>query len=216
VSCRSDAHALGYDSSMRTKAQRGSPGARNAVRIIGGAWRGRRVHFPDSPDLRPTPDRVRETLFNWLQHDIQGTRCLDLFAGSGALGLEALSRGAREVIFIERAAEAVSMLRTELGRLAAGGRAEVLQIDARAYLTRPTVPFDGVFLDPPFGEDALAEYVRLLDAGGWVREGGWAYLESARNRGAPAVPARWQLCKSKYAGEVGYHLARIRARGDHE
>src|SRR6202453_2158018 len=92
------------------KLDKHRPAGLNSVRIIGGSWRGRRVHFPDSPGLRPTPDRVRETLFNWLQHSIAGTRCLDLFAGSGALGLGALSRGAREGVFVEQAFAAAQML----------------------------------------------------------------------------------------------------------
>jgi 16S rRNA (guanine966-N2)-methyltransferase len=196
---------------VRTKRERGVRGGRNAVRIIGGAWRGRRVQFPDAPALRPTPDRVRETLFNWLQQDIQEARCLDLFAGSGALGLEALSRGARQVVFVERSAEAASMLRVELARLGAGARAELLETDASLFLARPASAFDGVFLDPPFGQDALAQYVGLLDAGGWVKAGGWVYLESERSAGAPRVPEHWVLSRSKYAGEVGYHLARVAA-----
>ena len=191
-----------------------SPG-RNSVRIIGGSWRGRRVHFPDSPGLRPTPDRVRETLFNWLQEPIGGARCLDLFAGSGALGLEALSRGAREVTFVEPASEPARMLGEELKRLLQGtankpaGR--VLPMSAERFLVAPGEPFDVVFLDPPFGPDALAEPVRLLDAGGWLAAGGWIYLESARSAGVPSLPSRWSLVKSKSAGEVGYHLARVNA-----
>jgi 16S rRNA (guanine966-N2)-methyltransferase len=189
-----------------------APGKRNVVRIIGGGWRGRRVHFPESPGLRPTPDRVRETLFNWLQHSIVQTRCLDLFAGSGALGLEALSRGAREVVFVEQAAVAVTVLKAELDRLGGGARAQVVHAAAARFLGAPGEPFDGVFLDPPFGRGTLCEYVRLLDDRGWVRNGGWVYLESERAAGMPAVPPHWELIKSKSAGEVGYHLARVNAR----
>jgi 16S rRNA (guanine966-N2)-methyltransferase len=193
----------------------------NSVRIIGGSWRGRRVHFPDSPGLRPTPDRVRETLFNWLQHAIAGTRCLDLFAGSGALGLEALSRGAREVVFVEPAFAPAQMLAEELKRLhggapgSPGGR--ILQTSAERFLAAPAgTPFDVIFLDPPFGLDALPEYVRLIDAGGWIAEGGWIYLESPRSAGSPPIPSHWELVKSKSAGEVGYHLARAQAEIHHE
>jgi 16S rRNA (guanine966-N2)-methyltransferase len=189
------------------------PGKRNVVRIIGGGWRGRRVHFPDSPGLRPTPDRVRETLFNWLQHDIVDTRCLDLFAGSGALGLEALSRGAREVLFVDQAPAAVAALGAEIQKLGGGARARVIQAGAARFLNAPGEPFDGVFLDPPFGEATLRESVAMLDENGWVKAGGWVYLECARSAGAPAVPARWELIKSKSAGEVGYHLARVNASG---
>jgi len=192
---------------MRAAAAR-----RNAVRIIGGGWRGRRVHFPDSPGLRPTPDRVRETLFNWLQDCIAGARCLDLFAGSGALGLEALSRGAREVVFVEQARPAAQALAAELERLGGAARARVLESAAERFLAASGEPFDGVFLDPPYGRGLLSACVKALDAQGWVKEGGWVYLESERTAGPPALPAHWQLCKSKFAGEVGYHLARVRAR----
>jgi 16S rRNA (guanine966-N2)-methyltransferase len=235
------------------KAQRGSlepvRGKLNSVRIIGGSWRGRRVRFPDSPGLRPTPDRVRETLFNWLQHEIAGARCLDLFAGSGALGLEALSRGAAEVVFVEPAFAPAEMLAEELGRLFGGGanarggaharggsnarggatagkgsiagagaharegsKFRIAQMSAERFLAAGGEPFDVVFLDPPFGLDALSEYASRLDAGGWLQGGGWIYLEGERAAGLPAIPARWELVKSKSAGEVGYHLARAISR----
>ncbi|HMK87882.1 MAG TPA: 16S rRNA (guanine(966)-N(2))-methyltransferase RsmD [Steroidobacteraceae bacterium] len=189
-------------------------GGRNSVRIIGGGWRGRRVSFPDSPGLRPTPDRVRETLFNWLQDFIADTRCLDLFAGSGALGLEALSRGAREVVFVEEAPAAARTLREELERLGGSASGRVVQTSAAQFLALPAEPFDVLFLDPPFGGGALADAVQRIDAGGWVKSGGWVYLECERAAGAPALPAHWELRKSKSAGEVGYHLARVGARAE--
>lgn len=181
---------------------------RNSVRIIGGAWRGRRVEFPDSAGLRPTPDRVRETLFNWLQGPIVGARCLDLFAGSGALGLEALSRGAREVIFVERTPHVARGLRDQLIRLGAEARGRVVEMGAARFLRTPTEPFDVVFLDPPFGENALADYLPPLAAGAWVKPGGWVYLESERTEAVPAMPVGWRMSKSKAAGAVAYHLAR--------
>jgi 16S rRNA (guanine966-N2)-methyltransferase len=202
------------------KPRKLQPSGLNSVRIIGGSWRGRRVHFPDSPGLRPTPDRVRETLFNWLQHSIAGTRCLDLFAGSGALGLEALSRGAREVVFVEQAFAPATMLAGELKRFEGGApggsRGRIVQMSAERFLSAPGEPFDVIFLDPPFGFDALPEYVRLVEAGGWAATGGWIYLESARSDGQPAMPPQWTLVKSKSAGEVGYHLARVNVEIHHE
>jgi 16S rRNA (guanine966-N2)-methyltransferase len=189
-----------------------APTGRNSVRIIGGAWRGRRVHFPDVPGLRPTPDRVRETLFNWLQHSILETRCLDLFAGSGALGLEALSRGAANVVFVEQLPAAARALQEQLVRFGAEMKGRVMEIGAARFLRTPGEPFDIVFLDPPFGKDALAEYVPMLDAGGWVRAEGLIYLESERIGGQPKLPDHWELLKSKSAGEVGYHLARVNGR----
>jgi 16S rRNA (guanine966-N2)-methyltransferase len=193
----------------RSRLERPAPGKRNSVRIIGGGWRGRRVQFPDSPGLRPTPDRVRETLFNWLQHSIAGTRCLDLFAGSGALGIEALSRGAQEVVFVEQARDPARALSVELERLGGSSRARVIETAARRFLAAPGQPFDGIFLDPPYGCGYLADCVAAIEAGGWVKAGGWVYLESERAAGVPAIPPHWDLVKSKSAGEVGYHLARI-------
>jgi 16S rRNA (guanine966-N2)-methyltransferase len=192
----------------KLKMELPAPGGRNSVRIIGGAWRGRRVGFQDLPGLRPTPDRVRETLFNWLQHSVAGARCLDLFAGSGALGLEALSRGAAEVIFVEQVAAAARTLREQLERLGGQSKAQVLEMGAARYLRTPAKAFDIVFLDPPFGQDALTQYMPQLAEGDWLTEGGLVYLESERALGVPVLPAHWELLKSKSAGEVGYHLAR--------
>jgi 16S rRNA (guanine966-N2)-methyltransferase len=189
-----------------------APSGRNSVRIIAGAWRGRRVHFPDLPALRPTPDRVRETLFNWLQHSIAGARCLDLFAGSGALGLEALSRGAAEVVFVEQFPAAARTLQEQLVRLGGESKARVMEMGAARFLRTPAKAFDIVFLDPPFGTNALAEYVPMLDSGPWLAVGSLVYLENERSAGVPSWPAHWELLKSKSAGEVGYHLARLNGR----
>jgi 16S rRNA (guanine966-N2)-methyltransferase len=179
---------------------------RNSVRIVGGVWRGRRVEFPDLPLLRPTPDRVRETLFNWLQFKVVGARCLDLYAGSGALGLEALSRGAAEVVFVETATAAAHTLRAQLKRLGGEARGSVQSLGAARYLRTPGEPFDIVFLDPPFGQNALPECLEQLDSGKWLKVGALVYLENERALGMPTLPAGWQVLKSKSAGEVGYHL----------
>lgn len=194
------------------KTESSASGSRNSVRIIGGGWRGRRVSFPDIPGLRPTPDRVRETLFNWLQDRIAGARCLDLFAGSGALGLEALSRGAKELVFVEQAVAAARALQEQLIRFGGQARAQVVEMGAARYLRSVAQAFDIVFLDPPFGRDALAEYVPMLDVGQWLKPGALVYLENEKKAGVPPLPAHWQLLKSKSAGEVGYHLARVVAR----
>jgi len=197
------------------KTESNASGGRNSVRIIGGGWRGRRISFPDIPGLRPTPDRVRETLFNWLQHAVAGARCLDLFAGSGALGLEALSRGAKELVFVEQAVAASRALQEQLTRLGAQAKGQVVEMGAARYLRTPAQSggtFGIVFLDPPFGRGLLAEYVPMLDAGNWVSVGGLVYLENEKADGAPPLPPHWELLKSKSAGEVGYHLARVRSR----
>jgi 16S rRNA (guanine966-N2)-methyltransferase len=175
------------------------------LRIIGGSWRGRRLRFPASAAIRPTPDRVRETLFNWIGARIVGARCLDLFAGSGALGLEALSRGAAQVRFVERYAAAAR----ELGRLLAewgAPNALVRHCDALRFLDGAPQPFDLVFLDPPFSAGLTAEAARRLETGGWLAPHALIYIECPARAGLPVVPERWALLKSKQAGEVGYHL----------
>ncbi|HWP94892.1 MAG TPA: 16S rRNA (guanine(966)-N(2))-methyltransferase RsmD [Gammaproteobacteria bacterium] len=192
----------------KVKPKQNRPGGyRNRFRIIAGAWRGRRFEFPDLPGIRPSPDRVRETLFNWLQPVLAGARCLDLFAGSGALGLEALSRGAAEVVFVDREAPALDAIRRHLAAAGAAEKAIVIQADALAFLSASARPFDVVFLDPPFASDLLARAMPALEAGGWLAEGGYVYLECPARAGTPAVPLGWRLIRSKRAGNVGYHLA---------
>ncbi len=185
-------------------------GNRFEVRIIGGEWRGRKLHFPPSTGLRPTPDRVRETLFNWLQFELAGTRCLDLFAGSGALGFEALSRGAGEVVFVERDTVSARAIRDMLARLRCD-RGRVEQADALTWLEHgpsASKPFDVVFLDPPYDAAWLPVLVEKLERGAWLAPGAWIYLEDAAARGEPPLPAGWTLLRSKRAGDVSYHLAR--------
>ncbi len=175
------------------------------LRIIGGSWRGRRLRFPDVEELRPTPDRVRETLFNWLGTRVQDARCLDLFAGSGALGLEALSRGAAEVVFVERntlVARALRELLTEWG----ARNAHVERADALAWLDGTARPFDIVFIDPPFAAELHTEAARRLEARGWLAPGARVYLEAPTRTPLPELPRQWQPLKAKQAGEVGYHL----------
>jgi 16S rRNA (guanine966-N2)-methyltransferase len=185
------------------------------IRIIGGSWRGRRFRFADVPDIRPTPDRVRETLFNWLGQRVVGARCLDLFAGSGALGLEALSRGAAATVFVEQNAVAARALNEVLTTFAAQG-ARVEREDALSFLRRaansraeaapPVAPFDIVFLDPPFAAGILGKAAELLEQRGWLAPSALIYVESPARDSLPAFPASWTLLKSKQAGEVGYHL----------
>jgi 16S rRNA (guanine966-N2)-methyltransferase len=175
------------------------------VRIIGGAWRGRRLPVVEAPGLRPTADRIRETLFNWLAPVISGTRCLDLFAGTGALGLEALSRGATEVWFVERQASVARALEESLRRFGSdAGR--VVVADALRYLAGPPRPFDVVFLDPPFGDVELGDLCTLL-ANGWIAGGGRVYLEMPGDRDLPALPPGWEVLREKTAGQVRYALA---------
>jgi 16S rRNA (guanine966-N2)-methyltransferase len=184
----------------------------NTLRIIGGEWRGRRIRFSGKGGIRPTPDRVRETLFNWLAPVVRGSRCLDLFAGSGALGLEALSRGAGSVTFVERDRENAARIRETI-ELLGPGRATVVQADALAWLRGTPQSQDIVFLDPPFDAGILADSMQLLESRGWLAPGAFVYVEMPAAKAAPGLPAGWSLHRSGRAGAVGYHLARRSDQG---
>ena len=185
-------------------------GYKNEFRIIAGKWRRRRIRFPGNPGIRPSPDRVRETLFNWLMPHISGARCLDLFAGSGALGLEALSRGAERVLFVEQEHRSADALRGHLQLLQAAN-AEVLQADAVAFLRAPPRDtFDIVFLDPPFDSPLLAQTVDCLSRPGWLAPKALVYMEFPLGR-VPQLPSAWTLYREGHAGRVGFALARYPA-----
>ncbi|MEZ2743593.1 16S rRNA (guanine(966)-N(2))-methyltransferase RsmD [Halopseudomonas bauzanensis] len=183
------------------------PKARESqLRIIAGEWRSRRFSFTEQPGLRPTPDRVRETLFNWLSMHIEGARCLDLFAGSGALTLEALSRGAAHALACDMNREVVATLRGHLQTLQCE-RGEVRQQDALALLAgTPESPFDLVFLDPPFHQDLLIPACTVLEANGWLAPDALIYTESETAPGRLPFPANWHLHREKKAGQVWYSL----------
>ncbi|HSN16997.1 MAG TPA: 16S rRNA (guanine(966)-N(2))-methyltransferase RsmD [Gammaproteobacteria bacterium] len=186
-------------------AHRHNPGRgyREEFRIIGGQWRRRRLHFPPLSGIRPSPDRVRETLFNWLRDRIEGAACLDLFAGSGALGLEALSRGAASVTFIDKERQVIEAIRGHLELLKAEG-ATLVQADALAWLAGAPKPMDLVFLDPPFDADLVPEVCIRL-AQGWLKRGAWVYVEHAAER-VPQLPSGWEVLKESRAGRVGFRL----------
>jgi 16S rRNA (guanine966-N2)-methyltransferase len=182
------------------------------LRIVAGKWRSRLLDIADVDGLRPTAERIRETLFNWLAPRIHAARCLDLFAGTGALGLEALSRGASEVVFVEKSRVAASTLRANIKVLEAAG-ADVRQIDAIEFLrANAEQPFDIVFLDPPFAADMLHDLCRLLDKAGLVTAGSLVYLEDDRARPPVDLPEGWSLSKSKATGNVRYSLAQVENR----
>ena len=174
--------------------------ARNRVRIIGGAWRSRILRFPAARELRPTPDRVRETLFNWLGQRLDGLSCLDLFAGSGALGFEALSRGAARVVMVERDRTVAASLK-ENAKMLAAGHAEVVMADALRYLETSAERFDVAFLDPPYASDLAARALQVLPAR--LNEGARVYVESAVP--IPAA-APWRVLREDRAGAVRYAL----------
>ena len=186
----------------------------NRVRIVGGTHRGRKIAFPDAAGLRPTGDRVRETLFNWLQPVVSGSRCLDLFAGSGVLGLEAASRGAAEVVLVEAAPEVARALRQTVDELGLGDRVRLVESDALRWLEAAAlIPFDIVFLDPPFAAGLMADAAAALEQGGWLAEGALIYLERAEVQGPWPMPSNWTLVRDKHAGQVSYALARRRHLG---
>ena len=177
------------------------------VRVIGGEWRGRKLPVPDAKGLRPTPDRIRETLFNWLQFSIAGKTCLDAFTGSGALAVEALSRGALKVTALERDSKVTQQLGILLTPLA-GKRLALVNTDALRWLeTQHAQTFDLVFLDPPFGEPLLEPACQLLEEKGWLAEGALIYVEQAKQQaGLITLPSNWVLQKDKQVGDVHFSL----------
>lgn len=187
----------------------------SAVRIIGGRWRGSKLSIADLPALRPTGDRVRETLFNWLAPMINGARVLDLFAGTGALGLEAASRGAQSVVLIEEDRKAAALLTETANRLVGGAEAElesaasvqVFNIDVLEWLRKaPEERFDLVMVDPPFAADLYqASFEHLV---GWLKPNALIYVESPSDQPSPVSPVSWSLFREKTVGQVRLQLLR--------
>lgn len=178
----------------------------NQLRIIGGQWRGRKLSFPDVLHLRPTGDRIRETLFNWLQVDIIGTRCLDLFAGSGALGFEALSRGASHVLFVDNSNKAVQQLKDNC-KILSCDIAQAIQDDALRFLKNKShIKFNMVFLDPPFQYEILPEVIQLLTENNWLEQSAKIYLEMNAKSDLIELPLGWNILKDKTTGQVKYQL----------
>ncbi|CAG8927845.1 unnamed protein product [Penicillium salamii] len=163
-----------------------STGGAGQIRIIGGQWRGRKLPVPDSAGLRPTTDRVRETLFNWLAPVLPEARCLDCFAGSAAAGMEAVSRWA--------------------GLTLRASNGTVIQTNALNWLAQPGEPFDVVFIDPPFRQGLLEQTLQLLEQNHWLADQALIYVESEVENGAPPVPPEWDLYREKIAGQVAYRL----------
>lgn len=175
------------------------------VRIIAGKWRGRKLPVPDSPGLRPTTDRVKETLFNWLAPVIQEARCLDCFAGSGSLGFEALSRHAGNVVMLESERTIAQGLQKNLAQLDTDC-GQVIHTNAISWLEGDATPFDIVFLDPPFRQGLLAKVVTLLEQRGWLAEDAWIYVETESEGARVDTPPEWCLLREKVAGQVAYRL----------
>lgn len=181
------------------------PRARGQLRIVGGRWRGRRLPIPDEPGLRPTPDRIRETLFNWLMPILPGARCLDLFAGTGALGFEAVSRGAAEAVLVERSSAVARQLRANCEILACEN-VLVRQADALSWLEQVGDPFDVVFLDPPYAAELWQAAVERLHAHAWLKSQSRLYLEMPTSAWFPDLPPGWELRREKRAGSIHYGL----------
>ncbi len=178
----------------------------HAIRIVGGHLRGSKLAVADREGLRPTPDRVRETLFNWLAPVIAGARCLDLFAGTGALGIEALSRGAAQVDFVECSRQLAQDLRNNLARLRVSA-ASVFETDAWAFLAQPAQPVDIAFLDPPFAQALWDATAAALERHGWLRPAALVYVEAPHDA-ALTLPSNWHLHREGRAGAVRFALYR--------
>lgn len=192
----------------KTSSSRTTPSAGRAgtIRLISGQWRGRKLPVHDVEGLRPTTDRVKETLFNWLAAEVRDSRCLDVFAGSGSLGFEALSRFASYVMMIEQEPKAARQLQTNLQTLQCS-QAQVICRDALQVLQSGcSEPFELVFLDPPFRKNLLSQVIPLLEQLGWLADRALIYLERENEGEAPVIPPNWQLLKDKQAGQVCYQL----------
>ncbi|CAM2764688.1 16S rRNA (guanine(966)-N(2))-methyltransferase RsmD [Glaesserella parasuis] len=179
------------------------------VRVIAGLWRGRKLPVLNAEGLRPTTDRVKETLFNWLMMDIAGSRCLDCFAGSGSLGIEALSRQAQAVVFLEKFAGAANQLKKNLVSLKAEN-GKVIQTDTLQFLAQKNseAPFDLVFVDPPFHQGFVPQVLTALEQNGWLAENALIYVEAEKNHSPLVLPEHWQVVKEKTAGQVVSRLVR--------
>jgi len=181
--------------------------ATNQVRIIGGEHRGRKLTFPDAEGLRPTPDRVRETVFNWLQAYIPGAVCLDLFAGTGVLGFEALSRGAAKALFVEREPHIYKALQQNIDLLKLADKSELIQSDALMFMSNiQAASIDILFLDPPYGKGLVSDCLKKMYDTQCLKPEGLLYLEQESQLGVPDLPGDWQILKSKQAGQVSYYL----------
>ena len=180
---------------------------KNFVRIISGKYKSRKITFPDRPEIRPTGNRIRESLFNWIQADIFDSRCLDLFSGSGALGIEALSRGAEMTTFIESDFETANCLEETLQTLNAGNGV-VVKADAINWLEsqKNIEPFGFVFLDPPFKKNLLLDCISLLESNRIIANNGNIYIETEMSVDQRKLPLTWRLKQKKQAGRVSYCL----------
>lgn len=194
--------------SQQRKTQQQMP--MGEVRVIAGLWRGRKLPVLDAEGLRPTTDRMKETLFNWLMMDIAGTRCLDCFAGSGSLGIEALSRQAQAVTFLEKFANAAQQLNRNLVSLKTD-KGKVVNTDSLQFLTQPNSeqPYDIVFVDPPFHHDFVPKVLAYLAQNNWLSPNALIYVETEKQHAPLVLPEHWQVIKEKTAGQVVSRLIQV-------
>ncbi len=175
------------------------------LRIIAGEWRSRQLIFEELPGLRPTPARIRETLFNWLQQDMVGSHCLDLYAGSGALGFEAASRGAHSVVMVEENASACRQIKQNIVKLTAE-QIKIRQSEVFKFLAGDPEPFNLIFLDPPFAKGLAQTTCHWLEDKAWLAEKAKIYVEAEQQLALEGMPENWQCLKNKKAGQVAYYL----------
>jgi 16S rRNA (guanine966-N2)-methyltransferase len=195
----------------RRRPAKQPPTASSSLRIIGGRWRGRKLLFNAAEGLRPTGDRVRETLFNWLAAEVPDARCADLFSGSGALGLEALSRGARHCDFVDNNAASLAQIRRHLATLDGAARASCHACSALDLLASGAGPWDIVFIDPPFALQLVEPVCALLAQSGVLAPRASIYIETAATEPEAALPADWVLYRDKTSGAVRYRVFRTTA-----
>lgn len=193
-----------------SKPQKQTSKAMGEVRVIAGLWRGRKLSVLNAEGLRPTTDRVKETLFNWLMMDVANARCLDCFSGSGALGIEALSRQAQAVVFLEKFATATQQLKKNLASLKTD-KGTVINTDTLAYLAQKNNdnPFDIIFIDPPFHHQFVPQILPLLQQNNWLAENALIYVETEKNHPPLPLAENWQIIKEKSAGMVTSRLIQV-------
>jgi len=193
-----------------SKPQKQTLKAMGEVRVIAGLWRGRKLPVLNAEGLRPTTDRVKETLFNWLMMDVANVRCLDCFAGSGSLGIEALSRQAQAVVFLEKFANAAQQLKKNLASLKTD-KATVINTDTLTYLSQKnsTEPFKIIFIDPPFHHNFVPHVLTFLQQNNWLAENALIYVETEKNHPPLLLAENWQIIKEKSAGMVTSRLIQV-------
>lgn len=193
-----------------SKPQKQTSKAMGEVRVIAGLWRGRKLPVLNAEGLRPTTDRVKETLFNWLMMDVANARCLDCFAGTGSLGIEALSRQAQAVVFLEKFATATQQLKKNLASLKTD-KGTVINTDTLAYLAQKNNdnPFDIIFIDPPFHHQFVPQILPLLQQNNWLAENALIYVETEKNHPPLPLAENWQIIKEKSAGMVTSRLIQV-------